>query len=567
MKIKVRPPGEPSSSVPSTPATEYPPAQTPGTNGKPRIKLKSSQPPTPANEFAPPLAPLAVPLGPPTTKPKRPYVKKPKPEGDDANKKRSANDDISPAPKRATISFNAGRRNSIKQESNEDELVLPAPTPTSAGGPRISLKAKKPPGHAAERKESKLPRFSLQNRRNAAPPKRPVGVGYDSEASDAETDPLVENQFVLRMSPGDDCDYLRESIANKTLGTSVKEGGADVSIKFLDKELRRLIINIRGKNYAAVVVDLPCIIESMKSWDKRGFWKVADICQMMLVLGPTENDDTAKAYELPKEVDKKTWGYAHGLTPPMHYVRKRRFRQRASYKTVEHIDEEVERLLQLDKEADSVSYKIVDAAAAPEDEYDEANDPDDYIDTTEDQFGQAYSADADADADADEDEGDLEADLLLAMEADNDADPTHTHPPLPIADAAANLGAVETAIAQASAHAIPGTALDTSSTAPTPLAQEEEESEDESSDEDEDDDDEEDSPTAIDEDLVERERELEGQRQDIEELEKRIQQAKMDIAMQKNVLLKSRKMKTLKDLEEELAVKKRALGLGDEDDE
>jgi TATA-binding protein-associated factor Taf7 len=32
-------------------------------------------------------------------------------------------------------------------------------------------------------------------------------------------------------------------------------------------------------------VDLPCIVEGMKSWDRRGWYKSADICQMLLVLG------------------------------------------------------------------------------------------------------------------------------------------------------------------------------------------------------------------------------------------------------------------------------------------
>ena len=307
----------------------------------------------------------------------------------------------------------------------------------------------------------------------------------------------------------------------------------------------------------------------------------------MLVLGPTQSDETAKTHALPKEVDRETWAYAHGLTPPMHYVRKRRFRKRASYRTVEHIDEEVDRLLALDKEAEDSTYKIVqdgmdDAEEAPEDEYDDQDQyqyPGDYITTTEDGYGQAFPQGGDTQMADDED---LEAQLLEQLLADGTAAvPSDTpHPPLPLADSAANLGDVETGILEAAREDATGATAalptqDTSSAAPTPTAQPEEapsSDEDEDDDEDDDDDDdddedEDDGPTAIDEDLVERERELEGQRQDIEELERRIAQAKLDIQNQKNPLLRQRKQKTLRDLDDELAVKKRAMGLGDEDDE
>ena len=54
---------------------------------------------------------------------------------------------------------------------------------------------------------------------------------------------------------------------------------------------------------------------------------------------------------LPEGVDEKTWQNPHGLTPPMHWVRKRRFRKRVSKRTIEAAEEEVERLLTLDNEA------------------------------------------------------------------------------------------------------------------------------------------------------------------------------------------------------------------------
>lgn len=592
MKLKIRGPGD---SVPSTPISENPPVHTPAATtpssatapGAVRIKLKSSQPPTPMSESAPlslplPLQGKALPLGPPVTKPKRPYNKKPKldaatPSALASSNKRPAADDISPVSKKPALSLAASRRNSIR---HDHDTALDVSTPLSAAGPRITFK--KPAAlQQPQRRESGPKRILLANRK-AGPPPRPVGVGYDSEASDAEDDPLVESQMILRMQPGPDCDYLREAIQTKTFPE-----GTDIKVKFLDKALRRLILTIRGNNYAAVMVDLPCIIEGMKSWDKRGWWKVADICQMMLVLGPTESEETAKSYPLPKEVDKHTWAYAHGLTPPMHYVRKRRFRKRPSYKAVEHIDDEVERLLKADADAISSTYKVIDendlaatdlAEGADqdvpmEDAYYE-EDPTDYVSTTENGYGQAsfQPEEQDADADAEED-FDLEQGLFQAL---GDADDADAHvvditQPLPVADKPASLGDVESAIREAAAAVVPFPPTTTTLPPNTSITSADAQG-DYSSDEDDDDDDyasdeDVDEPLAIDEDLVARERELEGQRQDIEELERRIAQTKTDILGQKNMLLRQRKQKTLRDLEEELAVKRRALGMdGDGDD-
>ncbi|TVY71285.1 Transcription initiation factor TFIID subunit [Lachnellula suecica] len=193
------------------------------------------------------------------------------------------------------------------------------------------------------------------------PPKHPPGDGYDSEASDREIDPTIEEEFVLRMPPGDDCEYLREAIAGKKIGMPVSQGGADITMKFYHQDGRRASINIRGHLYAATLVDLPCIIEGMKSWDKRGWWKAADICQMLWVFAPITKEEEAKTIALPKIVDPNTFQYPHGLTPPMHYARKRRFRKRISRTAIEAVEAEVERLLEEDRLAESTRCEMFDA--------------------------------------------------------------------------------------------------------------------------------------------------------------------------------------------------------------
>ncbi|KHJ36430.1 putative transcription initiation factor tfiid subunit 7 [Erysiphe necator] len=193
------------------------------------------------------------------------------------------------------------------------------------------------------------------------PPKRNPGEGYDSEASDREEDPAIEEQFIIRiLDANDHCNYIRQIINEKKVGAT-----RDISLKFLDPDGRRAIFTVRGQMYAATLVDLPCILEAMKSWDRRGWWKSADISQMLLVFSPIKTEAEAMVIKLPSIVDPVTHQYPHGLTPPMQYARKRRFRKRLHKTQIEAMEDAVEKLLKEDEKAVYTSYEIVD----PETEY------------------------------------------------------------------------------------------------------------------------------------------------------------------------------------------------------
>ena len=43
-----------------------------------------------------------------------------------------------------------------------------------------------------------------------------VGLGYDSQASDREDDPAIEEQIILRCRPGEDAAYLRQCLERKS---------------------------------------------------------------------------------------------------------------------------------------------------------------------------------------------------------------------------------------------------------------------------------------------------------------------------------------------------------------
>lgn len=387
------------------------------------------------------------------------------------------------------------------------------------------------------------------------PPHRPLGVGYDSEASDREVDPHIEEEFVLRMAPGDDCEYLRKAIEEKRFGPR-SEGGADVKMKFLTRDGRRAIVTIRGRHYAATLVDLPCVVEGMKSWDRRGWWKSADICQMLLVVGRVPTEDAAMTIPLPSLVDTKTFQYPHGLTPPMHHVRKRRFRKRVSNRTIEAVEEEVERLLKADEDCEGPSRcEILDLDRLTR-EASTAQSDDDGGYNMLGNAGMQGSDYGDQDAEgeleenyfdgpgAEEDGEGLEADLEMAMMMENEMNGTPTAP------TSAAAGAVQPPL---------------DSTAPTPSAitpSVKEDSGDESSDADAEDDE---GPDEVDEDLLEQQQDLLRQREEIADLEAAIKSQTTELDRLQNSHLRLKLMKKIHSLRGDLDLKKAAIGEGGDD--
>ena len=239
------------STAPQPPSSQPTSIPTPSSS-TPKIKIKLSSNPKSS------VPPSSAPALPPKTK----AARKPKKE----------------KPVRISTPTAKKRELAAATQSDEegDELVASAsklaPSPQVK---RIKLNTRAP----------STPFIRLKGR--GRPPTRPLGVGYDSESSDREEDPAIEEQFILRMAPGPDCDYLRQAVLERRFGPKA-EGGADVRMSFLRSDGRRAIFTIQGRHYAAWLVDLPCVIEGMKSWDKKSWWKSADVCQMLLVLGRVE---------------------------------------------------------------------------------------------------------------------------------------------------------------------------------------------------------------------------------------------------------------------------------------
>ena len=383
------------------------------------------------------------------------------------------------------------------------------------------------------------------------PPVRPPGVGYDSEASDREEDPAIEEEFILRMQPGDDCDYLRKAIEEKNWGKQ----GADVKLKFLQADGRRAVVIIRGRIYAAVLVDMPGIVEGMKSWDRKAWYKSADICQMLLVLGAVEKEADALHVAPPREVDMATWNYAHGLTPPMRWARKRRFRQRVSIHTIEEIEAEVERLFRMDQEsAEPVSWKLVKnrqddekEGTGTEEEFVELEEVEGEEEYEEDYFGSQGDY---IEEDGEPADGAPADDMAAEFEAALGDEVALTNQTTSAADAG---GATEATTP--AAPIMVGTAAATESEASTPAAGLP------SKEETDDDDDESGTDEDVDEDEASKRADAQRMRDECADLESAIknQEAELDRLAQ-NAILKRKLLVKIQSLKDDLKLKKAAIG-------
>lgn len=508
-----------SPSIPTTPSTSGP-----------KLKLKfgsSSQ--TPAPQAAP------TPTSTPATN------GKPKP----ARKSK-------PTPKKRALEVEA-------DSEDADEPSAPRPPPIK----KIKLKASAP----------SAPIIHLKAK--GRPPKRPKGVGYDSEADDREVDPTLSEAIMLRMQPGEDCDILRQAITHNNFG-SRKHGGVDVRLRFLRSDGRRAVISIQGRHYAAILVDLPCVIEAMKSWfPKTGWMKSADVCQMLMVLGRVEKEEEAANYPLPGletgELDEKTWQWAHGVTPPMRWVRKRRFRKRISVRTVMEVEAEVEALLRADEEAEGNSkFELIDERKLEQEA--SAVESEEYEDGEEDAEGEEDQGEHIEIVEGEEEDEEVAAARLAAeMEAgmmgDDEPEPgedgalTSAGPSFDSPQATQDaLAASAPATPDDSFDATPFGAASPADIAATPGAQTSSAAEEDEESEELDEEDEE-----VDEEQRERQQDLQRQREEIADLEAVIKAEQGKLPTQTNLLLRRRILDKIKQYEREVEIKRASMGVGGEE--
>ncbi|KAM0341353.1 hypothetical protein ACHAPU_010096 [Fusarium lateritium] len=461
-------------ATPSASASAAPVAPTPTpTEGGRKVKLKigKSQPPTPAEQ--PP--PIKTKAG-----------RQPKPTQKLVESKKRAHDDL------------------------DDELGLAHPTP------KIKLKPTK---------SGLTPTVVVKPK--GRPPVHPPGDGYDSEASDRERDPSIEEQFVLRMMPGEHCDYVRWCMENGKMGIPRSAGGADIHLKFFEEDTRRAVMTVKGQPFAAVMVDLPTITEAMKTWDRKSFLKSADICQMLLIYAKVPTEAEARQAPLPSMIDQH-FRWPHGLTPPMHDCMNRRFAKTISRKEIEDKEAEVERLLAEDAKAGSTRWEWVEETKE-DDNDDLEEDAEGEMDDSMDYF---QSQDVFGD-DNDELEADLEA-AFATKETGEETPATGMDAPTPM------------------------TATQVNTPAPLQDSIESDESEEVSDDDDDDDED-------LDEDARAQRDEEQGVKDIINDLKRQLANKQAELARTTNKILRTRIEQTIKQLKSEIELKNSSIGIETDD--
>ncbi|KAL4900706.1 TAFII55 protein conserved region-domain-containing protein [Aspergillus multicolor] len=405
-----------------------------------------------------------------------------------------------------------------KKKRPADEAVPEEPSAASAsqatGPKRLKLNPSKKPG---------LQSIRIKNK--GLVPNRPVGVGYDSEASDTEIDPAIEEQFILRMLPGEDCEYLRRAINERRFDRG------EFCFKPLNREGRRAILKIR---------------------DKQGWYKSADICQMLLVLGLVNTETEALDYPLPPDVqrvDDMTLQYPHGLAPPLRWVRKRRFRDRISTRTIEQVEKAVEDLIAQDDAAVTTRYELVDKTSLDRAEgLVQSGEYDDYeYDDEQDAEGEVEEAMDDVDGMFD----DLEDTLAAEMEAALAAGADGTSFEAEVVETPATPGVYQA-----------GTPMATKPSTPVP----EETGADTSGDESDGSGDEESPEDELDEEQLEQQRQIQQSREEIAELEALIRTETAKWETMNNQILKGKLAKRIHDLKTEVSLKKVSIGEGDDAD-
>ncbi|XP_055125389.1 transcription initiation factor TFIID subunit 7-like isoform X3 [Symphalangus syndactylus] len=200
--------------------------------------------------------------------------------------------------------------------------------------------------------------------------------GKDMSKSQDEVPDEVENQFILRLPLEHAC-----TVRNLARSQSVKMKDK-LKIDLLS-DRRHGVVEVDDVPLAAKLVDLPCVIESLRTLDKKTFYKTADISQMLVCTADGDSHPSPEepaASTDPNIVRKKERGrekkyvWKHGITPPLKNARKKRFRKTqkkvpdvkemekssfTEYTESADVENEVKRLLHSDAKAISTCWEVI----------------------------------------------------------------------------------------------------------------------------------------------------------------------------------------------------------------
>lgn len=172
----------------------------------------------------------------------------------------------------------------------------------------------------------------------------------------------LEQQLILRLPAGPAMALRRE----------VEAGAMNLKDKLfveLQPDMRHGKVAYGGQVMNAKLMDLPCIIECLKTTDQKNFYKTSDICQLLVCSMEDDDEVDVEGNSPTKNKDKdKKFQWNHGIAPPLKNVRKRRFRKtlKKKYQEQPDIEKEVKRLFRADNEAIDVKWEVVVEEEKPE---------------------------------------------------------------------------------------------------------------------------------------------------------------------------------------------------------
>lgn len=118
----------------------------------------------------------------------------------------------------------------------------------------------------------------------------------------------MEEHFILRVPPS-----VAERLDRVLSENPLSPDDNSIDLSFLE-DGRTGAFKIGNDEFPAALLDMPCVLESYKTYDDNVLIKTADIGQIIMVR--EEKDPLPEGFE-----------YRHGLTPPMRDARRRRFRR------------------------------------------------------------------------------------------------------------------------------------------------------------------------------------------------------------------------------------------------
>lgn len=189
------------------------------------------------------------------------------------------------------------------------------------------------------------------------------------------TDNRSEDVLILRL-PAEQAQRLREDLA-KPRELDPRQYSVDMTAT---AATGKVAVTIAGVELQGKLCTLPTLIESHKTLDNKFLFKTGDIHQIILCDEPSIEEVAkakAKSDNKKKNAGGKSGGeeaddeapkayqmeeFPHGLTPPLRWVRKRRFRKtaRKMIDDTPEVEQEVARLLKDDEDALYVTAELQD---------------------------------------------------------------------------------------------------------------------------------------------------------------------------------------------------------------